>query len=259
MIIIAKNPKQYGLTDLVPDAPVLSDTVTTDYAIDMRLVADLTDSTVADVVALNPALLRLSTPTDIPYDLHIPVGTKAKYLDRIKDIPESNRASWRFHVVKAGETIDQVATSYHSHPAEIAELNELKPGAPLEDGDELVIPVAAIATSHGQSRYTTRRGDTLVTVADRFGVSVEQLRDWNHLSASRITPGRSLAVAEPLRLAPGGRSARSRRGAHASAARGGRNARAASGRARGGSASSNHVHASAHSASKKSSGGKRRR
>ena len=71
---MAKNPQQYGLTDLVPDAPVLSDTVTTDYAIDLRLVADLTDSTVAEIVALNPALLRLATPRDIPYDLHLPAG-----------------------------------------------------------------------------------------------------------------------------------------------------------------------------------------
>ena len=45
--IMAKNPKQYGLTDVVPDAPVLSDEVTTSYAIDMRLVADLTNATAA--------------------------------------------------------------------------------------------------------------------------------------------------------------------------------------------------------------------
>ena len=72
---MAKNPEQYGLTNLNLDPPVLSDTVTTNYAIDLRLVADVTDSTVADIVALNPALLRLSTPRDIPYDLHIPSGS----------------------------------------------------------------------------------------------------------------------------------------------------------------------------------------
>jgi membrane-bound lytic murein transglycosylase D len=216
-IIMAKNPQQYGLTDLTPDAPVLSDTVTTSYAIDMRLVADLSNSSVAEIVALNPALLRLSTPADISYDLHIPPGTKDVFLDRLKDIPEENRASWRFHVVKDGETLDQIATTLHSHPHEIAEYNELKPGKPLEEGDELVIPVSASTVTHGQQRYTARRSDTLVTIADRFGVNVEQLREWNRLSSNRITPGRSLYVAEPLRLAPGARASKGRKGRMAAA------------------------------------------
>jgi membrane-bound lytic murein transglycosylase D len=52
-------------------------------------------------------------------------------------------------------------------------------------------------------RYTVRRGDTLITVADRFGVSVEELRRWNHLSSNTIAPGRAITVAEPVKLAPG--------------------------------------------------------
>ncbi len=43
-VIMAKNPKQYGLTDVVPDAAVRSDTVTTEYSISLQLVADVTNS-----------------------------------------------------------------------------------------------------------------------------------------------------------------------------------------------------------------------
>ena len=216
-IIMAKNPEQYGLTDLHPDAPVLSDTVTTDYAIDMRLVADLTNSTVGEIVGLNPALLRLSTPRDIPYDLHIPPGTKSVYLDRLKEIPEANRASWRFHIVKEDETLDQIATTLHAHAFEIATVNRITSAKPIEVGDELIIPVAASSSAvPGQQRYTLRRTDTLVTVADRFGVTVEQLRAWNHLASSRVVAGRSLYVVEPIHLAPATRAARGRRGHKAS-------------------------------------------
>jgi membrane-bound lytic murein transglycosylase D len=218
-IIMAKNPEQYGLTDLVPDAAVLSDKITTDYAIDMRLVADLTNSTVAEIVGLNPALLRLSTPRDIPYDLHIPAGTHDLYLERVKNIPEANRISWRFHVVKDGETLDQIALSLHAHAGEVATLNEITAAKPLEAGDELIVPVAATsAAAPGQQRYTLRRADTLVTVADRFGVTVEQLQAWNHLGSGRVAPGRSLYVVEPIRLAPAGRAGRGRHGHAASAA-----------------------------------------
>jgi membrane-bound lytic murein transglycosylase D len=201
-IIMAKNPQQYGLTDLVPDAPVLSDTVTTNYAIDMRLVADLTDSTVPEIVALNPSLLRLSTPPDIPYDLHLPPGTHDVFLERLKNIPEEDRASWRFHVVKDGETLDEIATSMHVRAGEIASFNDVTAAEPIEAGDELVIPIAASRSLTPGERYTVRRSDTLVTVADRFGVTVEKLREWNHLSSNHIAPGRSLYVVEPIRLAP---------------------------------------------------------
>jgi len=219
-IIMAKNPAQYGLTDVVPDAPVLSDTITTSYAIDMRLVADLTDSTVSEIVALNPALLRLDTPRDIPYDLHLPPGTKDVYLDRLKDIPEANRISWRFHVVAEGETLDQIATATHAHAREIAEYNSITAAQPIQAGDQLIIPVAASSSLPlGQQRYTLRSADTLVTVADRFGVTVEQLRAWNNLSSSHVAPGRSLYVAEPVRLAPGTHSSRGRRGHRASDAK----------------------------------------
>jgi membrane-bound lytic murein transglycosylase D len=204
-VIMAKNPEQYGLTDLVPDAPVVSDTVTTTYAIDLKLVADLTDATVPEIVTLNPALLRLTTPNDIPYDLHLPAGTLDVFNKRLKEIPEEHRASWRFHVVKAGETLDEIATNLHAKPAEIATYNEVTAANPLEQGDELVVPIAASAAVAGQDHYRVRRGDTLVTVADRFGVSVEQLRTWNHLSGSKVTPGRTLYVTEPVRLAPVGR------------------------------------------------------
>ena len=52
-IIMAKNPAQYGLENVVPDAPVVSDTVTVDSAIDLRLVADVTGATLEEIVALN--------------------------------------------------------------------------------------------------------------------------------------------------------------------------------------------------------------
>jgi len=215
-IIMAKNPAQYGLTDLTPDPPVLSDTVTTNYAISLPLVADLTGVTVQEIVALNPAMLRLSTPPDRPYDLHIPPGTTETFQTRLKDFPEENRATWRFHVVKQGETLEQIAESLHARTAQVAEFNDVTSSQPLEPGDELIVPIAAAASaaSLGQAHYTTRSSDTLVTVADRFGVTVQQLRAWNHLSSNRITPGRTLNVAEPIRMAPGMRV--SRRGSHSS-------------------------------------------
>ena len=201
-IIMAKNPQQYGLEGMMPDAPVISDTVTVDYAVDLRLVADVTGASLPEIVDLNPSLLRMSTPGEMDFDLHLPAGTQDVYMKRIAKIPEEKRGSWRFHVVRAGESLDSIASSLHGRPSEIASANGLDANAPIEAGDELAVPVAAVAVALRTLHYITRAGDTLVTVADRFNVSVEDLRRWNHLSSSRIGPHRSLAVSEPVHLAP---------------------------------------------------------
>jgi membrane-bound lytic murein transglycosylase D len=205
-VIMAKNPEKYGLDKLTPSPPVIYDTVSVDYAIDMKLVADVTNSTVPEIVELNPSLLRLTTPSDMSFDLHLPPGTKQLFMDRLKDIPEDRRASWRFHVVKPGETLESIATNLHAKAADIAETNGITAADPMSVDDELVIPVQSFSARSNPQRYTTRRGDTLLTVADRFNVSVEELRRWNTLSSATLTPGRTLNVAEPVRLAHASRS-----------------------------------------------------
>jgi len=224
-VIMAKNPEKYGLDKLVPSPPVIYETVSTNFAIDVRLIADVTGVSAQEIVALNPALIRLSTPRDTTFDLHIPPGTKSLFDDRLKDIPEDRRASWRFHIVKPGETIDSIATSLHARIADVAETNGITSADPMGVGDELVVPVQIVSAVARPQRYMLRRGDTLVTVADRFNISVAELRKWNSVSSSNVRPGRSLFVAEPLRLAP---SARSRGHGKGRRTLGGRSARASS-------------------------------
>ena len=72
------------------------------------------------------------------------------------------------------------------------------PGDDLSATDSLVIPVPPAPSSRSRlTLYKVEHGDTLVTVADRFNITVQQLRRWNHLTAARLVPGRRLYVAEP--------------------------------------------------------------
>src|SRR5438552_9321621 len=59
--IMAKNPAQYGLDNIVPEQPVPYDTVKIDYPVDIRLVAQCVDVSPATLQDLNPSLLRLMT------------------------------------------------------------------------------------------------------------------------------------------------------------------------------------------------------
>jgi membrane-bound lytic murein transglycosylase D len=202
-IIIANHPTQYGFDDITLDPPVLTDTVTINYSLDLRLVSDLVGAPVDELIALNPSLLRLMTPPDTDFDLHLPAGTATLFNDRVAAIPESKRNSWRYHRVVAEDTLASVARTYRVPVSDLAAANQLGDTDKLENVEALVVPVPlAAAPSAHTVVYTTRRGDTLVSVADRFGVSLSQLRRWNKLSATgiKVEPGRRLRVAEPARV-----------------------------------------------------------
>lgn len=205
--LMAKNPAQYGLQSLAPDPPLLVDTVTTDYSVDLRLVSDLVGAPVQEIADLNPSLLRMSTPSDAPFDLHLPAGTKELFDKRIAEIPADKRNQWRFHKVVPGESLQTVARDYHVTAAEIEFVNQLEAGDDLSSTDSLIIPVPPVASSKARlTLYKVEHGDTLVTVADRFNVTVQQLRRWNHLGTARLEPGRRLYVAEPARVTRTSRS-----------------------------------------------------
>ena len=211
-IIIANHPTQYGFEDITLDPPVLTDTVTINYAVDLRLVSDLVSAPVDELMALNPSLLRMATPPDTAFDLHLPAGGAAVFEQRVAGIPESKRTSWRYHRVVADDTLASVARTYHVTVKDLAEANEMQEDQGVSGMEALVVPVAPVATPSLHTLvYTTRRGDTLVSIADRFGVSLDQLRRWNKISSgTKVEAGRKLHVAEPSGAQR--RGARSRRG-----------------------------------------------
>ena len=199
-IIIANHPTQYGFDEITLDPPVLTDTVTINYSADLRLVSDIVGAPIDELIALNPSLLRLVTPPDSQFDLHLPAGTAALFQEKIAAIPESKRNSWRYHKVTTDDTLASIAHTYSVSVSALADVNQLDLTAKLDGTEALIVPVApAAAPSAHTVYYITRRGDTLVSVADRFGVSLTQLRRWNKLSATgvKIDAGRRLHVAEP--------------------------------------------------------------
>jgi membrane-bound lytic murein transglycosylase D len=197
-IIIANHPTQYGFDDVTLDPPVLTDTVTINYSVDLRLVSDIVGAPIDELMALNPSVLRRVTPPDASFDLHLPAGTATMFNQRIAAVPEGKRDAWRFHPVAAEDTLASVAREYHVPESELAAANQLGVNDGIQGMEALVIPLAPVAVTSATVRmYTTRRGDTLVTIADRFGVSLSDLRRWNKISGSRVEPGRRLRVAEP--------------------------------------------------------------
>jgi membrane-bound lytic murein transglycosylase D len=205
--IMAKNPEQYGLDHIEKDKPVPYDTVTLDHPVDLRLVAECVDVSASDLQDLNPSLLRMTTPKDRPFELHIPANTKEKFETAIAAIPPDMRVWWRYHKVQPGDTLASVARTYRTTSKAIAEANNLEDGAPLSPDDKLLIPVAPGKSVSGEEtatyarnpiRYKVRKGDTVEIVAENFGVPPAMVRKWNHLKGDSLRGRTVLYVHLPV-------------------------------------------------------------
>src|ERR1700758_3142974 len=139
--IMTKNPSQYGLDAVVMEKPADYDTVTINYPVDLRLVAECVNSGTSELQDLNPSLLRLTTPRVGKFELHLPAGTKDEYETAIASIPTDMRLWWRYHTVHPGDTLASLARNYHTTAKSIVSANHLE-GTELDADAKLVIPVA---------------------------------------------------------------------------------------------------------------------
>jgi membrane-bound lytic murein transglycosylase D len=200
---MAKNPEQYGLSSVAKEKPLAYDTVKIDYPVDLRLVAECVDASAADLQELNPSLLRMTTPKDHAFDLHLPVGTQGKFQGAIASIPVDKRVWWRYHKVQDGETLASIARTYHTTPKSIAQANDLDDGALVVDS-RLIIPIAAGKQSDTSTyartitHYKIRKGDTVESVAENLGVSAKMIRTWNRLKGDSLAGRKILLVHLPV-------------------------------------------------------------
>jgi membrane-bound lytic murein transglycosylase D len=200
LTLISKDPARYGI-EFEPEPPLKADAVKPGRPIDLRLVAETIDTDLDTLRALNPQLLRLVTPADPEFVLQLPAGTAERFSTEIAAIPAEKWLSWRRHTVAPGETLSGVAKQYHVLPAEIARANDLQAGAPLEEGEKLIIPATHSEAAAGKLvRYRVHGNDTVASIADEFDVSAAELRKWNGLRSNHVAKG------VRLRIYPGGMS-----------------------------------------------------
>ncbi|GAB6113660.1 LysM peptidoglycan-binding domain-containing protein [Desulfomicrobium salsuginis] len=115
----------------------------------------------------------------------------------------SKRANY---VVRQGDTVWSIAKQFEADPSTLLQANGLRGSTTLKVGQKLFVPDAGRAeTKKAQAQadtvrkdlvsYQVRQGDTLWSIAKRFGVSAQDLLSWNKLAANtHIRPGDQLKV-----------------------------------------------------------------
>jgi membrane-bound lytic murein transglycosylase D len=191
LALVAKAPALYGV-QVTPEKPVPADTITLDHPIDLHLVADAAGVDLDDIRALNPVLLHTATPNESGFHLLVPAGAAHAFDENIQQVPEDKWTSWRLHTTEQGETLSDIAKHYRVTVSALVAANHLEPHAAVPAGFLLDVPTAPPAVR--LVRYRVQRGDTLEGIADRFDVSVAQIRRWNHISGPRVRRGTRLRI-----------------------------------------------------------------
>jgi len=225
-MVIARNPSQYGF-DFEPETAPEIDKVTLPRPVDLRRVAEWTDTTIDHIQALNPELRRWTTPVkDTKYQLKVPAGTAAIVTARLTEGPSAELASLKYYTVKRGETLLTIARKLRVSRADLAEANYLKMTSRVAPGQKLMVPHeatvlmaaqaerpapatearttvtesgqlarAAASSNRVKVNYEVRRGDTLASIARLFKTTVASIKSWNpRLPGTQLLAGQRLTV-----------------------------------------------------------------
>lgn len=132
---------------------------------------------------------------------------------RLLKTQQTQRGSHKHvHTVQAGDTLWELSRRFGASTQQIASWNGISPRDTIRPGQSLVIWSTSSSASKAvltqtpstlarppaqlqQVRYTVRSGDSLYAIANRFGVTVNDLLRWNSLSKqSYLQPGQQLLV-----------------------------------------------------------------
>ena len=100
-----------------------------------------------------------------------------------------------YYIVEKGDSLWSIARKLNTSVDELKKANNLVTNN-LSIGQVLKIPGSS---SDAISKYTVQSGDTLYNIANKFGVTIQDLINMNNLSTTNLSVGQELKInAEPL-------------------------------------------------------------
>lgn len=215
--LVAKLPTRYSLTvDTL--APYAYDSVWALPNTSLAAVSAAGALTVAELRDLNPAILRGVTPANARYWVKVPVGAGSATQLALDSMPAAAREGFTATRIAASTSLASVAQKHGLTATQLAWFN---PGLKVSRGrvsagQSLRVPTegtiafareipdpsieryggsSAASTTLAKGGYhVVRRGETMASVAKRYGISVARLRSLNGIRGPRLVSGQTLRV-----------------------------------------------------------------
>jgi membrane-bound lytic murein transglycosylase D len=104
------------------------------------------------------------------------------------------------YVVKEGDYLGSIAEAYGVSVSDIRDWNEIE-GDKILSGQKLIIysdkKPQEKKTEKKSTVHTVADGENLTVIADEYGVTVSEIKEWNELETDVIYAGQKLTIAEP--------------------------------------------------------------
>ncbi|MEJ2104240.1 MAG: LysM peptidoglycan-binding domain-containing protein, partial [Ignavibacteriaceae bacterium] len=176
-------------------------------------IADLFNARVSDVRNWNNIPYTTSIRVGQKLTIYVPEEKQDYYasIDKSTEIVEQapsnysydSKASYVYHKIRRGESLGLIATQYGVSIAAIKEWNDLYDNKIIAGKklkiytDEDYAPVSSYTSKNTKGRlnyYKVRKGDTISEIAERYHISVAELKNWNRLRSNKIIAGQNLKI-----------------------------------------------------------------
>jgi membrane-bound lytic murein transglycosylase D len=208
---IDKNPvRHFGL--LTPDAPIEDKLIELPHYYPAQSLARALGIDMATLrdhnLSLRPSVWNGSKYIPRGYALRIPRGMlRAPSSELLARVPANERLTAqhrdRYYKVRRGDTLSRIATRYGTSERKLMSLNNLRSRHRIRAGQVLILPDGSGGRPVQVARedppedgiYRVRRGDSISSIARRFGVSESELVARNTLrNRHRIAVGDRLVI-----------------------------------------------------------------
>jgi LysM repeat protein len=205
-ILIANNPQQYGFGQVRPAPQLMYDQIRVPASVNLSLVAQASDTTVEYLRYLNPELRTNMTPPE-PYIIRVPAGKANDVVAIFKRVNPNDRNTAGVTNSTKGETWENISRKTGVSVQDLIAAN----GGATIPGGKVVIPKGNGVKSTNYSRPTTtpltttqanpvrtvkaQNGDTVATLAQRYGASAVEVAKFNGLLPNAKLPaGREIKL-----------------------------------------------------------------
>jgi len=216
---IVANPQAFSTElPLIENHPYFQQVLLT-RDIDVALAAKLADVKIEDFKALNPSARRPVIIAAGTPQILLPWDNAALFQRNFEAYSQGQYASWTAWTAPHTMSSTEAARRNGMSEADLRDVNNIPPRMLIKVGSTLLVPRSAKmendVTSHvadnGQvsltpeiiTRRTTvkaRQGESVATIAKRFGLSVSSVAEWNAVSATAaFKRGHQVVVFLPLK------------------------------------------------------------
>lgn len=108
------------------------------------------------------------------------------------------------YTVKKGDTLEKIAKKYNISVEDLKKANNITDEKKLREGMKLKVPVKSSKkedkkeSKHKErileETYTVKKGDTLETIAKKYGLTVKEIMDYNNMKDEKIFAGDELKI-----------------------------------------------------------------